>query len=86
MEPESLHPESKLGMNRISTLKNIVKNHQAEKIDGVLIDVLIADYILRCWEAGNDNTKEQIATQNIASIGKIALRICTGNHDNVGEK
>lgn len=63
---------------RIATLKKIVKNRQAEKIDGVLVDTLTAHALLMCWEAGNDNTKEQIATADIAGVGALALRICAG--------
>lgn len=61
---------------RIQTLKRIVKNGQAEKIDGVLVDTLTAHALLMCWGAGNDNTKEQIATADIAGVGAVALRIC----------
>ena len=62
---------------RIETLKRIVKDRQAEKIDGVLVDVLAARALLLCWEAGNDNTKEQIATADIVGVGRVALRICS---------
>lgn len=61
---------------RIATLKRIVENHQAEKIDGVLVDALTAHALLMCWAAGNDNTKEQIATADIAVVGRTALRVC----------
>lgn len=61
---------------RIQTLKKIVKNNQYEKIDGVIVDVITAHAILMCWEAGNSNTKEKIATGDINSIGQIALRLC----------
>lgn len=61
---------------RIATLERIVKNHQAEKIDGVLVDALTAHALLMCWQAGNDNTKERIATADIVSVGTVALRVC----------
>lgn len=61
---------------RIATLERIVKDHQAEKIDGVLVDVLTAHALLMCWAAGNANTKEQIATADIAGVGAVALRVC----------
>jgi hypothetical protein len=61
---------------RIATLKRIVKNGQYEKIDGVLVDALTAHALLMCWEAGNDNTKEMIATGDIRAVGKVALRVC----------
>jgi len=63
-------------MTRIQALKRIVKNSQAEKVDGVLVDVLTAHALLMCWEAGNDNTKEQVAKADISAVGKVALRIC----------
>lgn len=62
---------------RIQTLKRIVKNSQAEKIDGVLVDVLTAHALLMCWEAGNDSIKERIATADIAAVGKVAVRACS---------
>jgi hypothetical protein len=62
---------------RIKILKRIVKDRQAEKIDGVLVDTLTAHALLMCWEAGNDNTKEMIATGDIGVIGRSALRICS---------
>ena len=61
---------------RIATLKKIVADHQAAKIDGVLVDTLTAHAILMCWAAGNDNTKERIATGDIRSVGEVALRVC----------
>lgn len=61
---------------RIETLKRIVKNSQAEKIDGVLVDVQTAHALLVCWAAGNDNTKEQISTADIRGVGAVALRVC----------
>lgn len=61
---------------RIATLKRIVKDRQAEKIDGVLVDVITAHALLTCWEAGNDNTKKQIATADIRGVAAVALRIC----------
>lgn len=64
-------------MRRIETLKRIVKDRQAEKIDGVLVDTLTAHALLMCWGAGNDNTKEQIATANIRDVGAVALRVCS---------
>ena len=62
---------------RITTLKRIVKDSQAEKIDGVLVDMLTARALLMCWEAGGDSVKEMIATGDIRAVGKSALRVCT---------
>lgn len=62
---------------RIKNLQDIVKNKQAEKIDGVLVDTFTAHCILLCWKAGNENTKERIATGDIISVGKLAVAVCT---------
>jgi hypothetical protein len=61
---------------RIVALKRIVKDCQAEKIDGVLVDGLTARALLLCWEAGSDTVKELIVTGNIVTVGRSALRIC----------
>lgn len=64
-------------MSRIAKLKKIVKDGQFDFIDGVLVDTLTANCIVKCWEAGNDNTKEIIEIRNIEKIGELALRWCS---------
>lgn len=64
-------------MSRIAKLKKIVNTSQYDFIDGVLVDIFTASCIVKCWEAGNDNTKEIIETKDIEKIGQLALRWCS---------
>lgn len=62
-------------MTRIEKLRKIVDDHQYAKIDGVLVDILTARSILKCYEVGNDHTKKVIENARIEKIGELAMKL-----------
>ena len=67
-------------MSRIEKLREVLKNHQAQKIDGFLMDVTTADLLLRCHSMASDRTKEFIETKPLDKVVDIAWR-GAGNYE-----
>ena len=62
-----------LESDRMEKLTDIVENSQAEKIDGILVDVQSASLVLRCYNmTGSKKVQEAIKTGPIDKV----VRIC----------
>ena len=57
---------------RIDTLQSIVDNHQAQKIDGFLVDAQTANLLLQIHGKGNDRTKNTIETAPLDRVADAA--------------
>lgn len=60
---------------RIEALRTIVADRQCAKVDGVLFDVLTAQSVLACYDAGSDRTKRVIENADPVKVATIALRM-----------
>ena len=57
---------------RLTKLRKIVSDHQAAKIDGVLVDALTADVIVKCYVRGGDVTRRVIESKPIHKVAACA--------------
>lgn len=48
------------GKEKIQKCREIVKEHQAEEIDGVLMDAFTASAVVQVYDALNDENKEKL--------------------------
>lgn len=62
-------------MNSIQVMDQIVKNHQAEKIDGVLVDMFTASAVMQVYDAVNDNNKTKMNGMGPVQLANIAYKI-----------
>lgn len=58
----------------ISSLKEIVKEHAAKEIGGMLIDVQTASVILKVYDAMSDDLKEKYVAADIYAVADFAWR------------
>jgi hypothetical protein len=58
--------------NTIEQLRDIVKNHQYQKIEGVIIDVMTASAILQVYDNVNETNKEKYSRLPITRMAEIA--------------
>ena len=59
----------------IDVAKRIVKNKQAEKIDGVLVDVQTANVILKVWDALNSSNRKKFEKLSIKRMADVAWKL-----------
>ena len=57
---------------RLDTLQGILDNHQAQKIDGMLVDAQTANLLLQLHSKGNDKTKNTIETAPLDKVVNVA--------------
>lgn len=62
-------------MNSIQVMDRIVKNHQAEKIDGVLVDMFTASAVMKVYNAVNDNNKAKMNDMGPVQLANLAFKI-----------
>jgi hypothetical protein len=59
----------------IEQLKEIVKEHQYRKIDGVIVDVMTASAILKVYENINETNREKYLKLPITRMADIAWQL-----------
>lgn len=60
---------------RIAAIKDIVKNKQYAKVDGVMVDLYSASAIVAVYDALNDANKEMFASKPAPVMAKIAFQL-----------
>jgi len=62
-------------MDNIQVMSRIVENQQAEKIDGVLVDMFTANAVVQIYDAVNDNNKAKMRDMGPVQLANIAYKI-----------
>lgn len=62
-------------MEKINQLKQIVKSHSFQEIEGMIVDVQTANIILQVYEAINEKNKEKFINQSIDKMAHIAWQL-----------
>ena len=62
-------------MSKLDKLRQIVKEHQCRKIDGVIVDVLTANAILTVYDAINETNKAKFIKLPIDKMASVAWSI-----------
>lgn len=62
-------------MSIIEQLREIVKNHQYQKIDGVIVDVMTASAILTVYDSINETNKEKYSKLPITKMADVAWKL-----------
>jgi len=57
---------------KIETLRRILKEHQYEKIDGVIVDATTANAIITVYDALNSKFKKRFENEKIKQMASIA--------------
>ena len=71
---------------RLDTLQSIVQNHQAQKVDGMLVDAQTANLLLQLHGKGNDKTKSVIETAPLDRVAEMAWGLTkSGNRRQAGD-
>ena len=70
--PESVNEAKE---SPINVAKRIVKNKQAEKIDGVLVDMQTANLILKVWDAINTSNRKKFEKLPIKKMVDVAWKL-----------
>lgn len=58
-------------MNRLEKMKQIVANHQAERMDGMLIDVSSANVYVTIYEALNEKNQKNLESLELFTAMKM---------------
>ena len=61
----------KIELSTIEILRCIVRDHQAEEIDGVLVDATTANCITKIHEALNDQNKAKLEAMPITRMSDV---------------
>ena len=63
-------------MSKLDKLRQIVSEHQYQKIDGVLVDVVTANAILTVYDAmKKEDNKEKYLSMDISKMASVAWSI-----------
>lgn len=62
-------------MGKLDKLRQIVKEHQYQKIEGVLVDVVTANAILTIYDAINDTNKAKFIALPIDKMASVAWKV-----------
>ena len=62
-------------MSKLQQLRNIVKEHQAEEIEGVLVDATTANLLVKVYDGLNDRNQERFLEFPIDRMAEIAWRL-----------
>ena len=65
-------------MSIINKIKRIAKTSQAEKIDGVLVDMQTANLIVQVYSSVNSKTKKRMEKLPIIKITNVIWKITGG--------
>ncbi len=57
------------------TMQDIVKNKQAQKIKGVMVDMFTASVVIKAYEKVNDSNKKKIEKANLDTLVKLAHKV-----------
>lgn len=57
---------------KIEALRRILKEHQNEKIDGQIVDVMTANAIITVYDAINSKMKRRFESKNIKQMATVA--------------
>lgn len=61
-------------MSKLDRLRQIVKEHQYQKIEGVLVDVVTANAILTIYDAINETNKAKFIALPIDKMASVAWK------------
>ncbi len=64
------------------TMQDIVKNSQAKKIEGKMVDTFTASAITQAYAKVNDKNKKRIETSNLSTLVNLAHKIMGGGSKN----
>ncbi len=62
---------------RLEALRRIVAEHQAAKVEGVVVDVQTANAILKVYGAVNEANQEKLLSVSVTKMGLIAWAVVT---------
>jgi len=62
-------------MDREQKLRQIVANHQAELIEGILIDASTAHMLVKVLDALNQNNKARFLSLPIVTMAKVGWKL-----------
>ncbi len=62
-------------MENIEAMRNIVENHQATEIDGVLVDMFTASAVTQIYDQVNDKNKAKMRKMDTMQLASIAYKI-----------
>jgi hypothetical protein len=57
------------------TMQDIVKNKQAQKIKGVMVDMFTASVVVKAYDKVNDSNKKKIEKANLDTLVKLAHKV-----------
>lgn len=61
--------------NIIEKLREIVKNHQYQKIDGVIVDVVTASAVLNVYDNINETNKEKFLKLSLIKMVDVTWKV-----------
>ena len=67
-----------IGLRGIIACRAIVREHQAAKINEVLVDGFSASAIMQVYDAVNDANKAKLLTLPVARVADIAFKLIRG--------
>jgi hypothetical protein len=59
----------------IDTIRQIVREHQAQEIDGVLVDATTANCIVNVHDALNDENKAKLEAMSIVRMAEVCWEL-----------
>lgn len=68
-------PQKELRASKLNKLRTIVKEHQAEEIEGVLVDATTASLLVKVHDALSDRNRERFLEFPLVKMTEIAWRL-----------
>jgi len=62
-------------VSKIDTLRKIVEDHQAAKVDGTFVDAFSASAIVKVYDALNDQNKAKFASLPVWRMADITWKL-----------
>ena len=72
---EARNVPGKVKLSMIDTLRCIVRDHQAEEIDGVLVDATTANCIINVHDALNDTNRAKLSAMPIVRMARVCWKL-----------
>jgi hypothetical protein len=64
-----------MGVEGLTTIRQIVAEHQAAKVNEVLIDAFTASCIVHIFDALNEKNREKMLNMPVAQAGAVCLKL-----------
>jgi len=62
-------------LSTIDKVRQVAEEHQCNRVNGVLLDALTANVILRVYDALNERNKAKLAAMPIRRMAEVALSV-----------